>query len=107
MTRNPIAATFTLAATLLVAGTAAAAGPANAEYYPFTDSTALSGSRAFTGSKALTDSKAMVKTTDKADAPAAVVKATADTSTRKMGAQTGIAIPDQSREIEMYLKAGG
>ena len=87
MTRHPIAATFTFAASLLVAGIAAAAAPANAEYYPFTDAT-------------------IVKTTDKAEAPAAVVKTTAATSTRKMGAQAGTAIPDQSREIEMYLKAG-
>jgi hypothetical protein len=87
MTRNPIAATFTFAATLLVAGTAAAA-PTNAEYYPFTDAT-------------------IMKTTDKATAPAAVMKSTAETSTRKMGAPTGAAIPDQSREIQMYMKAGG
>lgn len=99
MTRHPIAATFTFAATLLVAG-AAAAAPTNAEYYPFTDSKAL------TDSKPVTDSSAMVKTTEKATAPAAVVKATAETSARKMGAQTGMTIPDQSREIEMYLKAG-
>ncbi len=87
MTRNPIAATFTFAATLLVAGTAAAAAPTNAEYYPFADAT-------------------VVKTTDKATAPAAVLKTGAEAPTRKMGAQSGVAIPDQSREIQMYLKAG-
>ncbi len=87
MTRNLIAATFTFAAALLVAGTAAAAAPTNAEYYPFPEAT-------------------VVKTMAKSDAPAAAMKTTAETSTRKMGARTGTAIPDQSREIEMYLKAG-
>ena len=81
-----LAATSTLAATLLAAGTAFAGGPLNAEYYPLQD---------------LKFTRATDKTSDKA------VSTKDEATTRKMGAKANATTIDQSREILMYLKAGG
>jgi hypothetical protein len=81
-----LAATSTLAATLLAAGAAFAGGPLNAEYYPLQD---------------LKIPRATDKTSTK------VVSTKDQVTTQKMGATAGATTPDQSREILMYLKAGG
>lgn len=86
MTHVRITAAITFAATL-AASAAFAAAPTSAEYYPFTES-------------------ALVKTTDKTSAPATVVKQATGTGTTAMGAQRSATLPDQLREILMYMKAG-
>jgi hypothetical protein len=87
MKLTQLAATSTLAATLLAAGAAFAGGPLNAEYYPLHD---------------LKFTPAADKTSNK------VVSGKDEATTKKMGATTaGTATIDQSREILMYLKAGG
>jgi hypothetical protein len=84
MTHNQLAGTFAFAAALLAAGSALAAGPTNAEYYPFQEVTA-------------------VKTTN----VGVVSGANLTTNVRTMGASGDAAAIDQSRQILMYLKAGG
>jgi hypothetical protein len=83
MTHNQLAGTFTFAATLLAAGSAFAAAPTSAEYYPFPEVTSA-------------------KTTD-----IGVSGAKLTTNVRTMGANGDRATLDQSRQILMYLKAGG
>jgi len=86
MKLKQIAAAFTLATTLLAGGTAFAAGPTNAEYFPF---------------QGITSMKTLDQTND------GVVSRKDDVNARKMGAKGDAMTTDQSREILMYLKAGG
>ena len=86
MKLTQLAAASTLAATLLAVGTAYAGGPLNAEYYPLHD---------------LKFAPAADKTSNK------VVSIKDEATTRKMGAKADTPTIDQSREILMYLKAGG
>lgn len=81
------AVALTFAATLLAAGTAVAAGPTNAEHYPFPE--------AATPTHAAGNGAPMKATAKSAD------------DAKTMGAPRQSWIDGQTREIQMYLKAGG
>ncbi|MCM2253819.1 MAG: hypothetical protein NDJ19_15770 [Ramlibacter sp.] len=87
MKPNQAAAALTFAATLLAAGSAVAAGPTNAEHYPFPE--------AATPTHAAGNGAAMKPSAKSAE------------DAKTMGAPRQSWTDDRSREIQMYLKAGG